>query len=50
MIEKNNPYKSSQNRNYKYQNIKISEQQVKDRKVKDALTSLKKLRKKYNLY
>jgi len=50
MKEKNNPYKSSQNRNYKYQNIKISEQQVKDKKIKDAFSSLKELRQKYNLY
>ena len=50
MKEKSNSHKSLQNRNYVYQNISISKQQVKERKVKDALTSLKEIRQKYNIY
>lgn len=50
MKEKNNSHEPSQSRNYVYQNIKISEQQIKERKIKDALTSLKEIRQKYNLY
>lgn len=50
MKEKNNSHESSQSRNYVYQNISISEQQVKERKVKDALTSFKKIKQKYYLY
>ncbi len=50
MKEKNNSHESSQSRNYVYQNIKISEQQIKDKKIKNAFSSLKELRQKYNLY
>lgn len=50
MKEKNNSHESSQSRNYIYKTIKISEQQVKDRKVKNAFLSLEELRQKYNLY
>lgn len=50
MKEKNNSHKPLQKRSYIYQNIRISEQQVKERKVKDALKSLKEIRQKYKIY
>lgn len=50
MKPKNNLHKLIQKRNDIYQNIKISEQQIKEKKVKDAFSSLEKLRQKYNIY
>ncbi len=50
MKQKNNLHKLLKERNDIYQNIKISEQQVKEKKVRDAFLSLEELRQKYNLY